>query len=178
MEVGPTKNVAFWDMPREPKYDATLIAMWRMYARLHERLVDYSHAQAAEANKTGIPMVRPLFLIDPKAKAAWDNWWTYQYGSDILVSPVWEKGIREQTVYLPTGSRWKNAWDGKTYAGGQTIKVAAELHQIPIFIRVGSKVDLGDLNNEWDESRDIAQKKPDLKALQAEPMDWFAKNRK
>jgi len=177
MEVGPTKNVAFWDLPRKPEYDATLIAMWRMYARLHQRLVDYSHAQAAETNKTGIPMVRPLFLVDPKAKAAWDNWWTYQYGADILVSPVWEKGVREQSVYLPSGSKWKDAWDGETYDGGQTIEVAAEPHQIPIFVRVGSKIDVGDLNKEWEESTEIAKKKPDLRALEAEPIDWFAKNK-
>ena len=114
---------------------------------------------------------------DPKSKVAWDNWWTYEYGSDILVSPVWEKGIREQTVYLPAGSKWKNAWNGKIYDGGQTIKVGAEPHQIPIFVRIGSKVDLGDLNKEWKESWDIAQKKPDLKALQAEPSEWFARNK-
>jgi alpha-glucosidase (family GH31 glycosyl hydrolase) len=177
MEVGPTKNVAFWNMPREPQYDATLIAMWRTYARLHDRLVDYSHEQAAVANRTGLPVIRPLFLVDQRSKAAWDNWWTYEYGSDILVSPVWEKGIREQTVYLPAGSKWKNAWDGKTYDGGQTIKIAAEPHQIPIFIRIGSKVNLGDLNKEWKESWDIAQKKPDLNVLQAEPSEWFAKNK-
>jgi len=177
MEVGPTRNVAFWNLPREPKYDATLIAMWRMYARLHQRLIDYSREQAAEANKTGMPMVRPLFLLDPKAKAAWDNWWTYQYGSDILVSPVWEKGIREQNVYLPSGSKWKDAWDGKTYDGGQTIKVTEEPHQIPIFVRVGSKVDLGDLNKEWKESWDIAQTKPDLNAQEVEVKKWFAENK-
>ena len=177
MEVGPTRNVAFWNLPREPKYDATLIAMWRMYARLHERLIDYSHAQAAEANKTGMPIVRPLFLVDPKAKAAWANWWTYQYGSDILVSPVWEKGVREQELYLPSGAKWKDAWDGKTYDGGQTIKVTAEPYKIPIFVRVGSKLDLGDLNKEWKESWAIAQKKPDLTALEAEVNGWFAKNK-
>ena len=177
MEVGPTRNVAFWNLPREPKYDATLIAMWRMYARLHERLIDYSHAQAAEANKTGMPIVRPLFLVDPKAKAAWANWWTYQYGSDILVSPVWEKGVREQELYLPSGAKWKDAWDGKTYDGGQTIKVTAEPYKIPIFVRVGPKLDLGDLNKEWKESWAIAQKKPDLTALEAEVNGWFAKNK-
>ena len=119
--------------PREPKYDATLIAMWRLYARLHQRLVDYGYAYAEEANKTGLPIVRPLFLADPKAKDAWANWWTYLYGRDILVSPVWEKGVREQTVYLPSGDQWKNAWDGKVYRGGQTIKVTADVQQIPIF---------------------------------------------
>ena len=173
MEVGPTRNVAFWNLPREPKYDATLIALWRMYARLHERLMDYAYTNAAEANKSGMPIVRPLFLVDPKAKAAWANWWTYQYGPDILVSPVWEKGVREQEVYLPAGDKWKDAWSGKIYAGGQSIRTPAETYQIPLFIRVGSAIDLGDLNREWKESWDISRKKPDLKSLELEPIRWF-----
>lgn len=77
MEVGPTRNVGFWDLPREPSYDADVIAAWRMYGRLHERLADYSHQQAQVATSTGMPIVRPLFLLDPDVPEAWSNWWTY-----------------------------------------------------------------------------------------------------
>lgn len=173
MEVGPTRNVAFWNLPREPSYDATLIAIWRLYARIHQRLIDYSYRQAHEANKTGMPIVRPLFLIDPKSRAAWTNWWTFQYGRDILVSPIWQKDKREQEIYLPSGAKWRDAWDNKLYQGGQTINVKAQLHQIPIFVRVDSKIDLGDLNQEWKESLEIAKKRPDLDTLQAEVRKWF-----
>jgi len=176
MEVGPTRNVAFWNLPREPAYDTELIAMWRLYARLHQRLIDYSYKYAQEASRTGMPIVRPLFLVDPKSAEALNNWWTYQYGGDLLVSPIWEKGKRTQQVYLPSGNRWRDAWHpDKTYQGGQTITVNAELHQIPIFIRVGSQLNLGDLNQEWKESHAIAEKKPDLKALDAELKAWFEK---
>jgi alpha-glucosidase (family GH31 glycosyl hydrolase) len=178
MEVGPTRNVAFWNLPREPKYDADLIAVWRLYARLHNRLADYSYAQAQAASRSGMPIVRPLFLVDSKASAAWTNWWTYQYGSDILVSPVWEKGKRDQEVYLPAGSRWRDVWQNKVYAGGQTITVKSEMHQIPIFLREGSKLVLGDLNKEWKESVEISAKKPDLKALETEAINWFKQNQK
>ena len=122
-----------------------------------------------------MPIVRPLFLVDPKSPAAWTNWWTYLYGSDLVVSPIWEKGKRMQQVYLPTGSKWRDAWSGKVYGGGQTITVSAEMHQSPLFIRAGSKVNLGDLNQDWKESRAIAEKKPDLKALDAELKAWFEK---
>ena len=176
MEVGPTKNIAFWNMPREPKYDAELIAVWRLYTRLHARLADYSHQCAVEAHRTGLPIIRPLFLVDPKAPAAWTDWQTYQYGPDLLVSPVWKKGQRTQEVYLPAGSQWRDAWHPeKIYRGGQTLSVAAELHEIPIFIREGSQINLGDLNQEWNESQTIAQTRPDLKALDAEVKAWFEK---
>jgi len=178
MEVGPTRNVAFWNLPREPKYDATLIAIWRMYARIHQRLIDYSYRHAQEANKTGMPIVRPVFLVDPKSKAAWTNWWTFQYGPDILVSPIWEKNKREQEVYLPSGAKWKDAWDNKIYEGGQTINVRADLYQIPIFVRAASTIDLGDLNREWKESLEIANQRPDLNTLQNEVTKWFNENEK
>jgi alpha-D-xyloside xylohydrolase len=174
MEVGPTRNVAFWNLPREPKFDSQLIAMWRLYARLHERLVDYSYRQAEEATKTGMPIVRPLFLVNPNARAAWSNWWTYLYGPDLLVSPIWEKGKRTQEVYFPVGHKWRDAWrPNMIYAGGRTITVDADVHQLPLFIRVGSNVQLGDLNQEWKDAQAIAERKPDLKKLDAELKQWF-----
>jgi alpha-glucosidase (family GH31 glycosyl hydrolase) len=176
MEVGPTRNVGFWNLPREPKYDTQLIAIWRLYARLHERLVDYSYRHAQEAGKTGMPIVRPLFLVDPNSPAAWSNWWTYLYGRDLLVSPIWEKGKRSQQVYLPAGDKWRDAWNPtRVYNGGQTITVNADVHQLPLFIRRGANVTIGDLNQGWEESLAIAEKKPDLKLLDAELKTWFEK---
>jgi alpha-D-xyloside xylohydrolase len=174
MEVGPTRNVAFWNLPREPSYDTELIAIWRLYARLHQRLIDYNYKYAREASKTGMPIVRPLFLVDPKSPQAWTNWWTYLYGRDILVSPIWEKGKRTQEVYLPAGHKWRDAWNlNRVHQGGQTITVQAELHQLPLFIRVGSSVKLGNLHQEWKESHAAAEKRPDLKALDAELKAWW-----
>ena len=131
---------------------------------------------AREARKSGMPIVRPLFLIEPQAAAAWSNWWTYLYGPDILVSPIWQKEQRTQQVYMPTGNKWRDAWNpDKIYDGGQTITVNSELHQLPIFVRVGSKVELGDLNKEWSESTAIADTRPDLAKLDAELKAWFDK---
>ncbi len=176
MEVGPTRNRAFWNFHDPPRYDADLIAIWRLYARLHQRLADYSYAAAKEAHRSGMPIVRPLFLIEPQSAAAWSNWWTYLYGPDILVSPIWKKEQRTQEVYLPAGNRWRDAWRlEKTYDGGQTISVNSELHQLPIFVRVGSSVELGDLNKEWGESTAMANTRPDLAKLDAELKAWFDK---
>jgi alpha-glucosidase (family GH31 glycosyl hydrolase) len=177
MEVGPTTNRAFWDYHTPPTYDAELIAMWRMYARLHTRLQDYSYVQAKAAAKTGLPIVRPLFLVDNSA-AVWMNWWTYEYGPDILVSPIWQKGKRTQAVYLPSGQKWRSAWDAdKVYEGGQTITVEAAVEQIPIFVRVGSKIELGDLKQEWVDAQAAAATRPDLKALDAGLRQWFEQHK-
>jgi alpha-D-xyloside xylohydrolase len=93
------------------------------------------------------------------------------YGPDVLVSPIWQKGQRTQHVYLPAGSRWKDAWSGKMLSGGQEIVVPAGLHQVPVFTREGSRVELGDLNREWREAVAAARRRPNLKALEAaDPM--------
>jgi alpha-D-xyloside xylohydrolase len=177
MEVGPTTNRAFWNFHNPPGYDAELIAIWRLYARLHTRLADYSFEQAKVAHETGMPIVRPLFLVEPKAPAAWSNWWTYLYGPDILVSPIWQKNQRTQEVYLPSISQWRDAWNPeKIYDGGQTITVNAGLHQMPVFVRVGSNVELGDLNQEWTDAVAAANTRPDLKQLDAEVREWFEKS--
>ncbi len=174
MEVGPTRNVAFWNLPREPAYDTDLIAIWRLYARLHTRLADYSYQQAQEAHRSGMPIVRPVFLADPDSPDAWKNWQTYLYGPDLLVSPIWEKQKRSQEVYFPSGDRWRDAWrPEKVYSGGQTAEIPAEMHQIPLFIRVGSGLELGDLNLEYREALEIAGQKPDLARLDAELKSQF-----
>jgi alpha-glucosidase (family GH31 glycosyl hydrolase) len=178
MEVGPTRNVGFWNLPRQPAYDETLIAVWRVYARLHERLREYSARLAREAHETGMPIVRPLFLLDPDRPEAWANWWTYAYGPDLVASPVWQKGIREQQVYLPSGARWRDAWHpDRIYDGGQTVTVSAGVHQLPLFVREGAPLRLGDLDREWQDARAIARTKPDLASLEREVNDWFARHR-
>jgi alpha-D-xyloside xylohydrolase len=91
-----------------------------------------------------------------------------------VVSPIWKKGQRNQQVYLPAGSYWRDAWNPeKIYRGGQSIGVEADVHQLPLFIRVGAKIQLGDLNREWEEAKAIAAKRPDLKALDAELKTWW-----
>jgi hypothetical protein len=47
------------------------------------------------------------------------------------------------------------------------------MHQIPLFIRVGSGLELGDLNLEYREALAIARKKPDLARLDAELKSEF-----
>ena len=175
MEVGPTRNLGFWNLPRDPSYDEVLIAAWRLYARVHQHLVEYAYRHVKEAASTGMPVVRPLFLADPKAPEAWAGWSTYLYGPDIVVSPIWEKGRREATVYLPSGGRWRDAWRrDQVHDGGRTVTVRADVHQIPIFVREGSGLDLGDLNREYADAQAAARQRPDLKKLDAEVAAWFA----
>jgi alpha-D-xyloside xylohydrolase len=162
MQVGPTANKGPWDI------DETLTAVWRMYARIHDDLLEYSYRHVKQTHETGMPVMRPLFLMYPDQPQAWENWQTYLYGADILVAPIWqEDDVVSQRVYLPAGERWIDAWDPATVLdGGQTVTVECPLHKIPIFIRQGSKVDLGDLNKRWAESVEVVKNKPTMAELE------------
>jgi alpha-glucosidase (family GH31 glycosyl hydrolase) len=169
MEVGPTEDRGLWDMKGEPHYDAELIAIWRLYAKLHTRLMDYSYECAKAARQTGVPIVRPMFLVYPQQEQAWEDWQTYLYGPDILVSPIWKKGTEKHSLYLPASEEWVDAWDtSKLYIGGQKITVDTPLYKIPIFVRKDAEVlrVFGDIEELHNESLAIAKNRPNIKELE------------
>jgi alpha-D-xyloside xylohydrolase len=167
MEVGPTNNRGFWSNPDEPHYDAELIAAWRLYARTRMKLVPYLSALARRASETGMPIARPLFLVYPDQPEAWNDWQTYLLGKDILVSAIWQLGAITHKLYLPSGETWVDAWNpDKEYSGGQYIEVEAPPYKIPLFVRKGAAIQLGDLNALYAESLEIAAQKPDLAELE------------
>ena len=45
---------------------------------------------------------------------------------------------------------------------------------MPIFVRVGSGLELGDLSREWADAQRIARERPNLKTLESEVTRWFA----
>jgi hypothetical protein len=58
-------------LPQEAwTYDAEALAIYREAVLLHERLVPYVRAAAANAARTGLPIVRPLLLTDPADSVA------------------------------------------------------------------------------------------------------------
>ena len=64
------------------------------------------------------------------------------FGSEILVAPVLDAGVKEREVYLPKGADWVLSSTGETYKGGQTIKVSTPIEYIPIFTKVGFDLDI------------------------------------
>ncbi|MDR8391089.1 hypothetical protein NC796_08070 [Aliifodinibius sp. S!AR15-10] len=86
------------------------------------------------------------------------------YGPDILVGIIWKNDIREFDMYLPEG-QWTDVWSDETVEGPTEVAIETPLHKIPIFVRSGSGVDLGNLNQLFHESVDIDSSKPDLESL-------------
>lgn len=180
MEVGPTANLAPWSWAPDgaparvdgggyrfrPIYDEELVAIWILYARLHEELRPYTYAQAVTSRERGTPIVRPLVFVYPEQPEYVDAWETYLYGPDLLVRPVWEPGARLVEVHIPPGD-WRDLWTGEIHVGPVIIEAATPLHALPVYAQVGSELSSVDLPGRWREARARAAAKPDLASLVA-----------
>lgn len=127
-------------LQQEPwTYDPQTLALYRAYVLLHEQLVPYVRAAAATCARTGVPIVRPLSLLDPDDDGAWSVADAFGYGPSLWVAPVVEEGAREREVVLPRG-RWVQAWDGDVVDGGREVVAPAGLDTIPVWVREGAIV--------------------------------------
>ncbi|GLZ44249.1 alpha-xylosidase [Actinomycetospora sp. NBRC 106375] len=121
--------------------DAGTLSLFGAYARLHAGLGPYLGDLAVEAHRTGLPLLRPLWLVDPDDPTAWVADDQYLLGRDLLVAPVLRRGVTEQAVYLPAG-RWRSYWTGEVFGGRRWVHVAAPVERIPLFVRDGARVGL------------------------------------
>jgi alpha-glucosidase (family GH31 glycosyl hydrolase) len=127
-------------MPQEPwHYSEQVLELYRAYVLLHERLVPYVRAAAATAERTGLPIIRPLCLTDPTDPRGWTTSDAYGYGPALWVAPVLEDAAREREVALPRGE-WIETWSGRRVLGGTEVVIDAPLERIPVWVRAGSIV--------------------------------------
>jgi len=127
-------------MPQEPwHFGEDVLDLYRSYVLLHEQLVPYVRAAAATAARSGVPIVRPLCLIDPADPRGWTIPDAYGYGPSLWVAPVLEEGANEREVALPRGE-WIDVGSEDHVRGGGEVLVAAPLHATPVWVRSGSIV--------------------------------------
>ena len=104
---------------------------------LRYRMLPYLYSCMYEASRTGLPVMRPLFLEFPEDERCYtDENLCFLFGPSVLVANVVEPGAQSRTVYLPAGCTWYDMNDNlRPYAGGQTIRVPVNLGTIPMFLR-------------------------------------------
>jgi len=117
--------------------DAETIAHFARMTTVFTTLKPYIKAAVAQNAKSGLPVMRPLFLHYEDDRRTYDLKYQYLLGRDLLVAPVYEQGRRDWTVYLPQ-DRWIHVWTGQEYAGGD-VTVDAPLGQPPVFYRASSE---------------------------------------
>lgn len=107
----------------------------------------YFYAQGVESFEGGWPTsLRAVALEFPDDPTAWYLDRQFMVGSQILAAPVIEEDGSSE-VYLPPG-RWFNFWDGKEVEGGGWIRERYGFLQLPLYVREGTILVLGQSEGE------------------------------
>ncbi len=127
-------------------FDDKTQAIMRTYLNLRYRLLPYTYSVAWSVSSAGSTFMQPLVMDFPKDPKTLNVGNQYLFGPDIMVTPVTAAGVTEQDVYLPAaGASWYNFWTGETASASQSIKTAAPIETLPLFIRPGSILPMGPL---------------------------------
>jgi len=129
----------------------------RKMMNLRYRLLPYIYSEAWQVTKNGSTMMRPLVMDFNGDTDAVSRQFQYMFGKSILTAPVTEANVTEWNVYLPKSASWFDFWTGKQFKGGQTVKTAAPLDKIPLFVKAGSIIPMGKIIQSTAEKSDTLE---------------------
>jgi alpha-glucosidase len=134
-------------------------AIRRRYIEERYKLMPYLYTAAEEMSRTGLPIVRPLFLEFPDATKDkhpldLDAGNEFLFGNNLLVAPaIYPEKPDAYAVELPSVN-WYNYWTGEKVDGGvwsdgvpalndpgfigRKITIKPQLEVLPVFVREGS----------------------------------------
>ncbi|EPS71756.1 alpha-glucosidase, partial [Genlisea aurea] len=107
--------------------------------RIRYSLLPYFYTLFREANATGVPVARPLWMEFPSDENAFGNDEAFMVGNGILVQGIYSEGAKEAKVYLPGNDLWFDTRTGRAYEGGETHKFENPAEDaVPAFQRAGT----------------------------------------
>jgi alpha-glucosidase len=112
-------------------------AIRRRYIETRYRLLPYIYTGMEETSRTGVPLMRPMFLEFPHDSTLTTNAAEYMFGSNLLVAARLWPFVGPYDLILPKGD-WTNYWTGEHLTGGQTIKIDPPMDALPVYVRAGT----------------------------------------
>jgi alpha-glucosidase (family GH31 glycosyl hydrolase) len=123
-------------------YGDAALKNYQFFARLHTRLFPYIYTYAKESSVSGLPILRPLVLLNQADTNTFDVQHAYHFGNELLIAPIVNLKTNSRNVYLPAGN-WFDFWTNARHAGQQTIAWQnPNPSQFPVFVREGGIVPL------------------------------------
>jgi alpha-glucosidase len=115
-------------------YDRRTVKAYRALTALHLRARRLILKLWAQADHTGMPVTRPLWLQYPNDRAAARQDQEWLLGPNVLVAPVVTEGATSRRVYIPRGC-WRTPRTGRQFHGPVSRVVSAPLYQLLFFVR-------------------------------------------
>lgn len=130
-----------WVGDKEPwAFGVDFTAINRETVELRYKFLPYLYTLFYQHEKTGEPVMRPLWYEFPDDSQTYLINDQYMVGPDVLVAPVVKEGMRTRGIYLPKGAEWIDWWTGEKYESGKTHYLKTPLERLPIFVRVGAVI--------------------------------------
>ncbi|HET7152072.1 MAG TPA: glycoside hydrolase family 31 protein [Candidatus Acidoferrum sp.] len=112
-------------------------AIRRRFIELRYRLMPYLYTAIEEASRTGIPLMRPIFLEYPQSLEFYSDDRDFLFGRDLFVAPVTTEMVDAEDISFPPGD-WYDFWNNTKHEHGQDIQVHPRLDEMPLFVRAGA----------------------------------------
>ncbi|MCF8378946.1 MAG: DUF5110 domain-containing protein [Bacteroidales bacterium] len=116
----PTRNHPY-------RYPIGVRDNFKKYTHLRMQLFPYIYSYALNTHLTGKKMVQGDGVHEQQ----------YLFGNELLVAPVYQKGITRQEVYFPEGE-WYDFDTDELYQGNQTLSIDAPVEKLPLFVKKGA----------------------------------------
>ena len=143
---------------KEPwKFNKITQDVMENYLRLRHGLVPYLYTMNRRASREDLPLIQPLYYLEPEQNEAYEVKNEYYFGSELLVSPITEKQDPEAMAgkaktWLPDGL-WADFFSGMIYHGGRMINLFRGVENIPVLMKAGAIVPMKDMRD-YDNSMD------------------------
>jgi alpha-glucosidase len=125
--------------PHEPWVDGPeQEAIRKRYIEERYRLLPYIYTSMEETSRTGVPLMRPMFMEFPAEEKLEANDNEFMFGSDLLVAPKQQDTASAYEVKFPAGI-WYDYWTGLPVKGSQ-IRVDPSISELPVYVRGGAIV--------------------------------------
>lgn len=130
--IDPRDN---WNLEK----DAETLAHYRRWAKFHIQLFPFFDGLSREAEETGLPIMRGLFLEAPQDPATWTIADEYVLGRSLLVAPVVDQGVTQRAVHVPTGA-WVALDGSASVTGPVDLMASAAIGEVPLWLKRGAVI--------------------------------------
>ncbi len=133
---------------REPwMWDVKTLKIVKDYTQLRHRFIPYLYTEGYKYHKTGMPIIQPLYYLNPEIydEPKYKN--EYYFGSELLVAPITKQKdfVMNRTIldiFLPEGT-WYDFKTGKKFPGNKRYVAFYKDEDYPVFAKSGSIIPLG-----------------------------------
>ena len=114
-------------------------AIRRKYIELRYKLLPYIYTSTEETTRTGVPLMRPIFLEYPHAEEFYGDDHDFLFGPDIFVALVVTETTDAQGVFLPPGE-WYDFWTVEKHTNKEQINLHPRMDEVPLYVRAGAVI--------------------------------------